>query len=190
MKAMGCLRRAFPGALACALLTATVLADVQEDIRDIRGPKALPAWPWIMMALGGGVIGLSIYAAYALRRRRRAAGHSALSLAEQALDRLENARPLMKPDTAREFGISASEVIRHYIEKRFDVRATQRTTEEFLQAHLLGANDALSRHRPLLASFLQQCDLVKFAGASVTTADLEAIFESARRFVLETRELA
>jgi len=93
----------------------------------------------------------------------------------------------MQPATAREFGIAASEVIRNYIEKRFEVVATQRTTEEFLQALLLqSSNETLARHRSLLEGFLQQCDFVKFAGASLAVADMEALFQSARGFVLET----
>ena len=85
------------------------------------------------------------------------------------------------PATAREFGIAASEVIRSYIEKRFNVVATQRTTEEFLQSLLQGSNETLARHRPLLADFLQQCDFVKFAGASLAAADMEALVQQRAR---------
>jgi hypothetical protein len=94
----------------------------------------------------------------------------------------------MRPDSAREFGIAASEVIRNYIEKRFAVIATQRTTEEFLQALLQSSNEALSRHRGLLAEFLQKCDFIKFAGSSLAATDLESLFQSARGFVLATGE--
>jgi hypothetical protein len=190
MKVMGLIQRTLPGAVAYGLLAAAALADTQEDIRDIRGPKALPIWSWILMALVAGAIITSVFAAYAIHRRRRGAAHPALTLAEQTLRRLEEARRLMQPDTAREFGIVTSEVIRRYIEKRFDVMATQQTTQEFLQALLPGANEGLSHHRALLATFLEQCDLVKFAGASLTTSDLEVLFDSARNFVLETGELA
>jgi hypothetical protein len=94
----------------------------------------------------------------------------------------------MSPATAREFGIAASEVIRSYIEKRFAVIATQRTTEEFLQALLQSSNEALARHRSLLAQFLQQCDFVKFAGTSLAVTDMESLFQSARSFVSATGE--
>ena len=116
------------------------------------------------------------------------AARRTLTLSEQTLQRLESTRPLMRPATAREFGIAASEAIREYIEKRFDVVATQRTTEEFLQALLQSSNEALARHRSLLAEFLQQCDFVKFAGDSLAVTDMESLFESARGFVLETGE--
>ena len=94
----------------------------------------------------------------------------------------------MHPDTARAFGIAASELIRDYIQKRFTVVATQRTTEEFLQSLLQSSDETLARHRPLLTQFLQQCDFVKFAGTSLALADMEALFQSARTFVLETSE--
>ncbi|MGA8705445.1 MAG: hypothetical protein WB646_00505 [Steroidobacteraceae bacterium] len=94
----------------------------------------------------------------------------------------------MHPETARAFGIAASDVIRDYIEKRFEVVATQRTTEEFLQALLQSPQGTLVRHRPLLTQFLQQCDLVKFAGDSLAATDMESLFQSAHRFVLETGE--
>jgi hypothetical protein len=174
-----------------ATLAAAALADTQEDIRDIRGPKSLPMWSWLVTVLLLGTLVTALYAAYRFRGRgRRNARHRDLTLSEQTLALLERARSLMQTATAREFGITTSEVIRHYIEKRFDVSATQRTTEEFLQALLHSSNEALARHRPLLADFLHQCDFVKFAGASLAVTDLEKLFESARGFVLETREPA
>ena len=67
--------------------------------------------------------------------------------------------------------------------------ATQRTTEEFLQSLLQSSNEALARHRPLLAEFLQQCDFVKFAGTRLAVADMEALFQSARAFVFADRRV-
>jgi len=131
------------------------------------------------------LVGLCV--AYAIwRRRHRGARPPSPTLLEQTLERLERTKALMQPATAREFGIAASEVIRNYIEKRFEVIATQRTTEEFLQTLLQSSNDTLARHRSLLAQFLQRCDFVKFAGASLAVTDMEALFQSARGFVLET----
>ena len=188
MSAIDAIQTALRACAVSALSAAAALADTQEDIRDIRGPKTLSLGLWALTGVVAGLIVASLYAAYAIRRRRRAIAGPDLTLAEQTLERLEGARPLMRPDTAREFGIATSEAIRDYIEKRFEVGATQRTTEEFLQSLLRGSNEALVRHRPLLAHFLQQCDLVKFAGASLAASDLQALFESARGFVLETRE--
>lgn len=187
MKAIARARCAASGWTWLALLSASALADSAEDIRDIRGPKTVPG-SWILSAALAGVL-VAALCAYAIwRRRHRRASPRALTLSEATLERLESARSLMRPATAREFGIAASEAIRDYIEKRFDVVATQRTTEEFLQTLLQSSNQALARHRSLLAEFLQQCDFVKFAGASLAVADMESVFRSARGFVLETAE--
>lgn len=169
------------------LLVRAALAAPSEDIRDIRGPKAVPG-SRLLPALLAIAIVAALFAYTAWRRRRRAARRHDLSLTEQALARLEATRPLMRPTTAREFGIAASEVIRDYIETRFSVTATKRTTEEFLQGLLQDSDEALVRHRSQLAEFLHQCDFVKFAGASLTVADMESLLRSARGFVVETGE--
>jgi HAMP domain-containing protein len=190
MKAIVCIRRVTRGCASSALLLGAALAEAEEDIRDIRGPKAVPgSWvlPAVLAVLAGAiVVALCAYAVW--RRRHRGTRGRSLTLSEQALERLENTRPLMRPATAREFGIAASEVIRNYIEKRFDVIATQRTTEEFLQTLLQSSNESLARHRSLLEEFLQQCDFVKFAAGSLAVTDMESLFRSARGFVLETGE--
>jgi hypothetical protein len=170
-----------------ALLSSVALAEA--DIRDIRGPKAVSAGSWSMTVMvGGAILGMVLCAYFIWRRRRYGSHRKSLTLAQQALERLEETRPLMRPDSAREFGTAASEVIRSYIEKRFAVVVTQRTTEEFLQALLQGSNGQLARHRPLLAQFLERCDFIKFAGETLAAADLESLFQSARGFVLETGE--
>jgi HAMP domain-containing protein len=187
MKAIVCFRRLARGCAWSALLLGAALAEAEEDIRDIRGPKAVPG-SWVLPAVLAGAIIVALCAYAVWRRRHRRARRRSPTLSEQALERLESTRPLMRPATAREFGIAASEVIRNYIEKRFDVIATQRTTEEFLQTLLQSSNETLARHRLLLEEFLRQCDFVKFAGASLAVTDMESLFRSARGFVLETGE--
>ena len=191
MRATAGMRRASRGRSGAAWLTAVswaggALAEAAEDIRDIRGPKAVPG-SWLLPVVLVAALLVALCVAYAIwRRRHRGARPRSPTLLEQTLERLERTKALMQPATAREFGIAASEVIRNYIEKRFEVIATQRTTEEFLQTLLQSSNETLARHRSLLAQFLQRCDFVKFAGASLAVTDMEALFQSARGFVLET----
>jgi Domain of unknown function (DUF4381) len=192
MKAIVCIHRiarpcAWSTLLLGVALASGAVAEAEGDIRDIRGPKVVHG-SWVLPVVLVGAIVVAV-CAHALRRRRhRETPGRSLTFSEQALERLENTRPLMRPATAREFGIAASEVIRNYIEKRFDIIATQRTTEEFLQTLPQSSNAALARHRSLLEEFLQRCDFVKFAGTSLAVTDMEALFRSARSFVLETGE--
>jgi hypothetical protein len=185
--------RAASAALLAALPTlvravdaASAVADVDsEDIRDIRGPKfMLPTWLWYAVGAGVILLGLIIYGIVRWRRSRRR--ERVLTHFELALKRLEEIRALMQPQKAREFSIAVSDIVREYIEQRFNATATHRTTEEFLHDLLDSSNTTLAKHRALLSDFLHQCDLVKFAGMSLTTRNMESLHDSAEAFVQET----
>lgn len=164
---------------------ATTSSVMTEDIRDIRGPKHIPS-PWLWPLWFAGAVALTglLYAAWLWNRRRAIV--AALLPYEIALARLEEARKLMQPENAREFSITVSEIVRHYIEERFQVRAERRTTEEFLH-DLLEPSDALLKgHRALLADFLCHCDLAKFARWILSLDEMETMLSSAHAFVLQT----
>jgi Domain of unknown function (DUF4381) len=156
----------------------------EEDIRDIRGPKyVLPAWVLPAVAAGAVILALGLYRVWRRRRNRRV---RILLHYERALQQLEDIRTLMQPAGAREFSIAVSDIVRSYIEQRFEVAVTRRTTEEFLRDILQTTHASLARHQSLLGDFLYQCDFVKFAGMSLTLEDMEALRQSARAFVLAT----
>jgi hypothetical protein len=176
------------GAAAAALIGMTIAgvhaAPVAEDIRDIRGPKYdLPEY--LLPALIGAAVLIAL-GIYGLWRRRRHRAARILLPHEIALQRLEAIGALMQPARAREFSIAASDIVRLYIEQRFRVTATRRTTEEFLRDLLGSADAALAQHQGLLGEFLHQCDIVKFAAQSLTPLNMESLRESARAFVLAT----
>jgi hypothetical protein len=156
-----------------------------EDIRDIRGPQwVVPVWLLPALVAGGTLLALGAYGVWRLQRRRRTP-RTPLPF-EVALQRLEGIRALMQPQSAREFSIAVSDIVRSYIEQRFDLTATHRTTEEFLRDLLEFPHAALVRHRALLSEFLHQCDLAKFAGMSLTMQNMEALHHSACDFVRAT----
>jgi hypothetical protein len=164
-------------------------AAMTQDIRDIRGPKPIPS-PWLWPAWLAGGLALTALGYAAWRWNRRCALATAKLPYEIALDQLEEARALMQPENAREFSITVSEIVRHYIEDRFHVGAARRTTEEFLY-DLLEASDALlASHRALLADFLHHCDLAKFALWVLSIEEMENMLQSARTFVIETAKPA
>jgi hypothetical protein len=174
------------GPCAAAASTQPPAARAAEDIRDIRGPKLIfPQWV-LPAVLAAGV--LVVVGSYLLWRRVRRLKTRPLLPHEMALQRLEAARALMQPANAREFTTAVSGIIRGYIELRFCVTATRRTTEEFLRDLLQSANTSLARYQVLLGEFLNRCDLVKFAGISPPLQDLESLYQSARAFVLDTAE--
>ena len=162
---------------------------VAQDIRDIRGPKHIPSpWIWPAWVAGGLALGALGYAVWRWNRRRAIA--AAKLPYEIALDRLEETRALMQPENAREFSITVSEIVRHYIEVRFQVCAARRTTEEFLYDLLESPDALLASHRALLADFLHHCDLAKFARWILSIEEMENMLQSARTFVIETGQPA
>jgi hypothetical protein len=188
MNLPACARHATASCAWLAFLPGTALAEAADDIRDIRGPKTVSG-SWVLPATLTAVVLVALCVAYIVwaRTRRPTPGRTP-SLTERTLQRLDSSRSLMRPDTTRAFGTAVSEVIRDYIEQRFNVVATQRTTEEFLQTLLQSSNETLVLHRLLLVEFMQQCDVVKFAGDSTALMDMESLFQSAHRFVLEAGE--
>jgi hypothetical protein len=170
--------------VSAASAASAVTASSAEDIRDIRGPKLLLS-DWVLPAViaGAVIIALAIYGVWRWRRNRRA---RVLLPHESALQRLEEIRSLMQPAHAREFSTAASDIVRGYIEQRFDVTVTRRTTEEFLRDLLETPHASLARHQSLLGDFLHHCDFVKFAAMSLGVQDMESLRQSARAFVLAT----
>lgn len=85
----------------------------------------------------------------------------------------------------RMYVAAVSDAVRRYLEDRFGLRAPEQTTEEFLEG--LNRRPLLDvRHQGLLSGFLEQCDLVKFAGWRPGSAELGGLEAAAIRFVDET----
>jgi hypothetical protein len=164
---------------------APATADDSGDIRDIRGPIAIPyPFLWILYVLGGGALAVALF--YLWKWLHRTVIKPKLPH-QVALEKLEAARALMTENQVREYAFAVSEIIRTYIEKRFGERAARRTTEEFLSDLLKQTGTPLAGHRALLEDFLNHCDLPKFARWQLSVPEMESMHESARAFILNTR---
>lgn len=154
------------------------------DIRDIRAPYLIPAdWrvPALIAAAAVVVLALGWWA-----WRRSRARRPQLTLLQRTLQQLEATRVLMEAGDARAFSAAVSDVVRTYIEARFAVKATQRTTAEFLDDCLAQVGSALQAHEPALADFLKFCDLAKFARWPLDGQQMQGMLASARHFVETT----
>jgi len=167
-------------------IPAPVAAGDTNDIRNIKPPVEIPnAWIWAWIAVG--VVGLAL-AAFLIWKfwRKRAAIPPILPVIpphERARLKLQEALALM--DQPRPFCILVSDTTRLYLEERFNFRAPERTTEEFL--HELKASDLLlPDQKQSLGEFLSVCDMVKFARYEPGPPELQALHESAVRLVDET----
>ena len=165
-------------------------ATPPADVRDIKGPVAVPRdyrpLLWIGAALLG-VIGLVAVLYRVLNRGRLApivAPRPAHELALEALAKLHAAR-LLEAGRHEEFYVRLSSIVRDYLEARFHLRAPEMTTEEFLQAAQRDPQ-LTPPQRSLLGTFLSEADLVKFARYVPAADDAERAYRAAREFVQST----
>lgn len=165
---------------------AVATTNAAEDIRGIRPPVNVPGeWAWLGWTLAAlAALALLVQALRKLvPRLLHAPPLPVVPPHVRARAKLADALALL--GDPRLFCIAVSEVTRVYLEERFDFRAPERTTEEFLAE--LRATDRLTDGQKLsLGDFLSRCDLVKFARYEPARPELEDLHAAALRLVDET----
>ena len=166
-----------------------------QAMKPPLGPLELPSdksptfWvTTILVTLGtAGCLAFAVVAW--IKRRRRGIRRNAYEIARARLDELLRRQYPQDEAGVQRFFVAISAIVRRYLEDRYDLRAPDLTTEEFL--NLAGAAGGLSsEHQKLLQNFLRQADLVKFAGIQATQEEIDRSKDLAIRFLEETRENA
>jgi hypothetical protein len=165
--------------------------DPKKELRDITAPEdpppAPPSWvrwlPWagIAAALAGLVAG-----GWGLRRRlvKPTPPLAPHEWAAQELDRLATLH-LPESGELERYHTLLSDIVRVYLERRFNLPASQQTTVEFLETMRRSPQLTAAQQR-LLREFLERCDMAKFARAAPPPEECRAVAEMARTFILET----
>ena len=161
-------------------------------IEDIEGIIEVPkktsfGWVWLLILIVLVSLGIGFWF---YLRRKRVKELVRLFKPAHALA-YERLRALVKEDLVtagriKEFYEWISNILRHYIEHRFSLKAPERTTEEFLVelAHtdVLAASD-----KERLGEFLEHCDLVKFAKHHPTSEQIQKTFDLVKDFIEKTK---
>jgi hypothetical protein len=160
------------------------IADI-EDVMEMPKQKSY-AWVWMLgVIVLAAAVGLWLY----LRRKRVKElvriFKPAHELAYERLRALVN-EDLVGAGRIKEFYERISDILRHYIEHRFNLRAPERTTEEFL-AELANTEVLPAAEKQRLGEFLQHCDLVKFAKHHPTTEQIQETFDLVKDFIEKTK---
>jgi len=172
----------------------TTNAAALRETPDIRGLKDLVDIPtghewilWLLVATSVLVI-VGVVAWFISRRLAKRSERLAPPPPPPphvvAWERLQ--RALGQIHEAERFCVEVSQIIRDYLEQRFDLQAPDRTTEEFL-FELQSSQRLATEHKQLLADFLGACDMVKFAKAEPPEQELRDLHEAASRLVGETQ---
>ena len=161
-----------------------VIADIEDVVEMPQETSYL--WIWV---IGSTSIVTAIAGWLCLRRKRYSKLARIFKPAHEiAYERL---RALVKDDLVtagkiKEFYERISNILRHYIEDRFDLRAPERTTEEFL-IELQWTDDLSTPDKDNLGEFLRHCDLVKFAKYSPTNEQIQRTFNLVKDFIDATK---
>ena len=186
----GTLTNAYP---FLSLEVASSLKPGEQEIRPAKG--GLAHWPapparWLWIVLGVLVV---LAAAFLALRKFLTTPRTFLHLPppvpphEIALDALAalRAKGWIEALQIEPFYVELSAIVRRYLEGRFGLRAPERTTEEFIR-DAVTSQKLSDAHRDLVAGFLEQSDLVKFARHAPGPADMRNALDSAERLVHET----
>ncbi len=180
--------------LASQPLTITVASlfnewdEVPTHLRPLKPPveriEEVSRWPLIVGLSSVAALCLGAVALLLRRLLRPGPPPPAHAVALQALDALAG-DGLAATGRVHEFHVRLTDIVRHYIEDRFGIRAPERTTPEFLAE--ARASDAFTEdQRRRLAELLTAADRVKFGGVRPDATSCEGSLASARAFVTET----
>ena len=174
---------------AFTIIVESVLQDPEAaELLDIAEPVDVPV-PWWWWALGALLLALAVGAAlwWWKRRKEKLAAPQVVpphEIALKALDALLS-EDLLAGGSVELFYLRLSDIVRHYIEDQFSLRAPEQTTEEFLAAMSHGPQIRRD-HQTLLREFLQRADMVKFAKFVPAAAETGGAVDAARQFIEQT----
>ena len=159
--------------------------DDIEDVLEMPKQKSF-TWVWALVVIAvTAATGLWLY----LRGKRVKELVRIFKPAHEiAYERL---RALVREDLVgtgkiKEFYERISDILRHYIEHRFSLRAPESTTEEFL-AELASTEVLPAAEKQRLGEFLKHCNLVKFAKHNPTTQQIQETFDLVKDFIEKTK---
>jgi hypothetical protein len=163
------------------------------QLRDITGIEEhghVSARPWWPYALGiAAALLMSLFLA-GWKYYRRNPEKAELPPGPWAFAQVERIEALLRSSNFADMERYAAllcEVIRLYLEKRFQLRAPRQTTTEFFH-DIKDSKLLTAAHQELLKDFLERCDLSKFAHLQFSQEEYRALGQAAQRFVEETAE--
>jgi hypothetical protein len=174
----------------------TMAVDTTKIIKPIKGPLSVPLTfreilPWLIVAV---VVILAILALmYYLKKRKKAEpvftirSRVQLPPHEVALKELEKLRvkKLWQAGRTKDYHTELTDILRKYLEERFNIMALEMTSQEILDSVRIH-NNLQNNSIEKLNYILMLADLVKFAKMAPLPAENEMSMEQAVAFVLET----
>jgi hypothetical protein len=181
------------------LTVKTVPVNMQDNIKDIKGPMSAPftfreALPYILLFLG--VAAVTFLVVYYLRKKKkaepmfRAPTRPKIPPYQAAIEALETLRmqKLWQNGHIKEYHTQLTDIIREYLYSQFSIQALEYTSDEIMDA--VNATAANQQAKEKLRQTLNMADLVKFAKMQPLPLEHDTSLNNAIDFVRETSHLA
>jgi hypothetical protein len=179
------------------LLVFTMPNDTAKDIRDIKPPYKAPftiAEIWLFIVIGAGVLLLAFAIWYFVKKYRKEPIFGYKKPTEPphviALRDLDNLRgeKLWQQNKVKQYYTRLSEIIRVYIEQRYEINALEMISDEIIDALKNQMIDDINSI-DLLRSMFATADLVKFAKLQPLPNENEICLLNAYQFVNNTKQV-
>ncbi len=165
--------------------------DFAQGIRDVKPPVDFPPnFLLILLVFLLFVVAIFLFGARSFVSRARKQKEEVVPqdppwvAAQQRLVALRQEN-LPAKGQIKEYYTQLSNILRHYIEGRFEINAPDKTTEEFLW-DLKAMSEFSVEQKQSLTDFLNCCDKVKFAKYASEPQEVETSFILVEKFVEET----
>jgi len=176
-----------------ALMVQTVAVDTTKGFKGIKGIIYVKSsWLDYIWLIAGGVLFFLLLAfviIYFIRNKKLAtkAQGATESLQDYALRLLRELelRQLWQKKQVKEYYVELTDIVRNYIEARFQTSAMELTTDEMLAKSL--EIREMQPYHDLLMSILQTADLAKFAKFQPLAEVHVQTMEQARQFIDSSR---
>jgi hypothetical protein len=170
------------------VVSAPAIAALKENTPIERLPEP-SRFPWGIAVIASGVTAGLALAGWGAWRASRKPTPKAVELPPPAWALQEMARldgmDFPAVGRAEQFYTLLADTVRTYIDRRFGVRTTERTTAELLAA-LAQGNGISADQQGMLRAFFERCDLAKFAKMGFTPEECQESLGLARTFVEQT----
>ena len=175
----------------------SVDADTTQPIKPLVGPLSEPYTlmeflPWIIFILALGALLFAAFYFYRKKQKRPLFGGKSepkVPAHEKALDDLARLRlkKLWQAGKVKQYYTELTDILRLYIEDRFDVNAIEMTSHEIFEG--LKYHNINREVMQKLRSSLELADLVKFAKANPNPLENDTCLNYAVDFVNETKSI-
>jgi len=179
-------------ALPLVFFVPGVFAQEEAALRDVKPPIFLPMnihlflfWLFIIALLITGVVVFLLLQRSKVKEPEVKPVDPPWVIAYRHIEQLKKDQ-LIKQGEVKEYFTRLSDIVRHYLEGRFALRAPEMTTEEFLW-ELKRSSCLGERQKEFLRNFLNSCDMVKFAKHPSSDSEMEKVLTAAVSLIDETK---